>query len=152
MVMQSGAPLENLYQVIEFKATYARAAAVREKGMLASGVADAVSTNGTSAKAKTKKPLGLGMARASLLSQDPEGYAKGCMALAGTMSTSLKIEKIEVPTLVIAGADDKVSTVDWARKMEERMQMCRVEILEGVGHWHCFEDMEGVAKAVKGFL
>ena len=134
------------------KATYARAAAVREKGMLASGVADAVSTNGTSAKTKTEKPLGLGMARASLLSQDPEGYAKGCMALAGTVSTSLEIEKIEVPTLVIAGADDKVSTVDWARKMEERMQMCRVEILEGVGHWHCFEDMEGVAKAVKGFL
>ena len=135
-------------------ATYARAAAVRAKGMQASGVADAVSTNGTSEKTKREKPLSLGIARASLLSQDPEGYAKGCMALAGTASEGkgLEIERIGVPTLVVAGGEDKISTLKWAKEMEGRMQKCRVEVLEDVGHWHCFEDLVGVARAVKEFL
>jgi len=118
------------------KATYARAAVVHDKRILASGVAHAVTTNGTSAKTKAQNSLALSMAGASLLSQDAEGYAKGCMALAGSVSTSLEIEKIEAPTLVVVGADDRVSTVELARKMEERMQKRRVEILGGVGYWH----------------
>ena len=134
------------------KATYARAAAVRAKGMSASGVAEAVSQAATSAKTKAENPLAVGMARASLLSQEPEGYAKMCMALAGTVGVKLEIEKIGVPTLVIAGKEDKISSVAWAKEMEGRMKDCKVEVLEGVGHWHCFEDLEGVAGAVKRFL
>ena len=134
------------------KAMYDRAAAVRSKGMLASGVADAVANAATSSYTKFSRPLALSMARASLLSQDPEGYAKCCMALAGTAQTALEIEKIEVPTLVIAGADDKVSTVQWARDMERRMKDCRVDVLKDVGHWHCSEDLDAVTESVKKYL
>ena len=134
------------------KATYARAAAVRAKGMLASGVAEAVCQNALSAKTKAEKPLAVAIARGSLLSQEPEGYAKGCMALAGTAGQKLEIEKIRVPTMVIAGEEDKISTVAWSREMEGRMKDCKVGLLKGVGHWHCFEDLDGVAGAVKSFL
>ena len=134
------------------EATYKRAAAVREKGMQASGVAETVANAATSAKTKNSKPLALGAVRASLLSQDPEGYAKGCMALAGTAGTKLDLEKIKAPTLIVAGDEDKISSVEWARKMEASMPNARVEVLQGVGHWHCFEDLEGVASAVKRFL
>ena len=134
------------------EATYKRAAAVREKGMQASGVAETVANAATSAKTKNSNPLALGAVRASLLSQDPEGYAKGCMALAGTAGTKLDIENISAPALIIAGDEDKISSIDWARKMEASMKNAKVEVLQGVGHWHCFEDLNGVASAVKGFL
>ncbi|KAF6219060.1 hypothetical protein HO133_005604 [Letharia lupina] len=134
------------------EATYKRAAAVRDKGMKASGVAETVANAATSAKTKDSKPLALGAVRASLLSQDPEGYAKGCMALAGTAGTALDIEKIAVPTLIVAGDEDKISSLEWARKMENRMPNAKVEVLKEVGHWHCFEDLDGVANAVKNFL
>ena len=134
------------------EATYKRATAVREKGMQASGVAETVANAATSAKTKNSNPLALGAVRASLLSQDPEGYAKGCMALAGTAGTKLDIEKISAPALIIAGDEDKISSVEWARKMEASMKNAKVEVLQGVGHWHCFEDLNGVASAVKGFL
>lgn len=134
------------------EATYKRAAAVREKGMQASAVAETVANAATSASTKNSKHLALGAVRASLLSQDPEGYAKGCMALAGTAGTALEIEKISVPTLIITGDEDKISSVEWARKMEARMPNAKVEVLSQVGHWHCFEDLDGVANAVKSFL
>lgn len=134
------------------EATYKRAAAVRDKGMQASGVAETVANAATSATTKRTRPLALSAVRASLLSQDPEGYAKGCMALAGTAGTALEIEKISVPALIIAGDEDKISSLEWARDMEGRMVDAKVEVLKEVGHWHCFEDLEGVAKAVKDFL
>lgn len=134
------------------EATYKRAAAVREKGMQASGVAETVANAATSAKTKNSNPLALGAVRASLLSQHPEGYAKGCMALAGTAGTKLDIEKIKAPALIVAGDEDRISSVEWARKMEASMADAKVEVLEGVGHWHCYEDLDGVANAVKMFL
>ena len=113
------------------EATFKRAAAVRAGGMQASGVAEAVSNAATSETTKKSNRLALSAVRASLLSQDSEGYAKGCMALAGTAGTMLEIEKLTMPTLVIAGEEDKVSTVEWARKMEARMPDANVEVLRG---------------------
>ncbi|MDI1489553.1 MAG: hypothetical protein OHK93_000750 [Ramalina farinacea] len=137
------------------KAMHARAAAVRSKGMLGSGVADAVSQAATSPTTQTSRPLAMSLVRASLLSQDPEGYAKCCTALAGTAGTRLEIERLttRVKTLVVAGADDKVSSPEWAREIGERMgKGSKVQMLEGVGHWHCFEDLDGAGKAVREFL
>ena len=123
---------------------------------MGSGVADAVSQAATSATTQTSRPLAMSLVRASLLSQDPEGYAKCCTALVGTAGTRLEIERLAtggVETLVVAGADDKVSSPEWAHEIGERMgKGCRVKVLEGVGHWHCFEDLEGVSKAVREFL
>lgn len=134
------------------EATIKRAAAVRASGMQASGVAETVANVATSSTTKASRPLAMGAIRSSLLSQDPEGYAKGCMALAGTAGTTLEIEKVDVPTLIVAGDEDKISSLEWAEKMGKRMPKAKVEVLKGVGHWHCFEDLEGVAGAVKGFL
>ena len=120
--------------------------------MQASGVAETVANAATSAKTKSSRPLALGAVRASLLSQDPEGYAKGCMALAGTAGTELAIERIAAPTLIVAGDQDGISSLEWAREMEARMPDAKVAVLRDVGHWHCFEDLEGVADAVKRFL
>lgn len=94
------------------EATTKRASAVRAQGMRASGVAESVANAATSARTKHARPLALAAVRASLLSQNPEGYAKGCIALAGTAGTALEIERIKVPALIVAGDEDRVSSVE----------------------------------------
>lgn len=128
-----------------------RAAAVREKGMLHSGVAAAVSNAGTSKNTKASKPLALSAVRQFLLSQDPEGYAKGCTALAGA-TTAMDLSKLKMPVLIVTGQEDGVCPPGNAEAYKGKIQDCKVVVLEGVGHWHVTEDTDGVAAAVKAFL
>ncbi|TFK53072.1 fumarylacetoacetate hydrolase-like protein [Heliocybe sulcata] len=129
--------------------SHARAATVRKGGMIA--VADTVVGGGTSAKTQSSNPLGVSVARLSLLSQDPEGYAKGCTALA--TAPVVDPSKIKAQTLIITGTEDKVSPPEMARKLAGSIAGGgRTEVLADVGHWHIYEDPEGVAKYVKSFL
>jgi pimeloyl-ACP methyl ester carboxylesterase len=68
------------------------------------------------------------------------------------MNTTIEIEKLTCPTLIITGDEDRVCPPALADEMKERMRDVRVVVLEGVGHWHIFEDAKGVAEAVRGFL
>ncbi|CAD0110487.1 unnamed protein product [Aureobasidium uvarum] len=130
--------------------SHARAHLVRTKGM--SAVVDAVVTAGTSAKTKSHNPLAIAATRLSLLGQDPEGYAKACSALADA-TTKLDFAAIKPQTLIITGSEDKVSPPQLCEGYASSLpQGSSVEILEGVGHWHVFEDVEGVKHAVSGFL
>jgi pimeloyl-ACP methyl ester carboxylesterase len=127
----------------------ARAALVRSSGM--ASVVDAVVTAGTSAKSKTERPIAITAVRMSLLSQDPEGYAKGCTALAGA-SQALLVQNLKAQTLIITGDEDKVSPLQVCEKYSSEIKGSRVHVLPQVGHWHNFEDIAGVAKAVGSFL
>lgn len=126
-----------------------RAATVRAGSM--SAVADAVTAAGTSPSA----------VRASLLSTDPEGYAKTCTALAETEHHTVELESLPgVDVLMVTGTDDKVATVDNVRKMEEALgrrpkghgSSVTVTVLDRVGHWSVFEDLSGVSGAVGKFI
>ena len=133
----------------------ARAAKVRAEGMR--DVATAVSTAGTSQKTQAERPLALAAVQMSLLSQDPEGYAKGCTALAsgGALDAGLpsKLKEQGTEVLVVAGEEDKVSPKTWAEKLVGMVgEKARMEALPDVGHWHVFEDVLGVAGAVRGVL
>ena len=127
----------------------ARAATVRSSGM--SAVVDAVVTAGTSAKSKTDNLVALAAIRMSLLGQDPEGYAKGCTALAGA-SDSLVVSHVKARTLIITGDEDKVSPPQICEKYTEEIKGSKLVVLPQVGHWHVMEDLNGVSSAVGSFL
>jgi len=128
-----------------------RAAAVRAGGM--SAVAEAVAMAGTSEKTKRGNPLAYAAVLQSLLAQHPEGYAKGCAALAGSShGQGVEWGKLAVRTLVVTGDEDRVCTPQRVEGMVKGMGDVRKVVLEGVGHWHAFEDVHGAAKAVEGFL
>jgi pimeloyl-ACP methyl ester carboxylesterase len=132
------------------KGSIARAALAREKGMAA--VVDAVAAAGTSEATKRNNPVALGAVRLSLLGQDPEAYAKACQALAGA-TTAFPLDRVDSQTLVITGDEDKVSPPAVAAKYASLIPHSQEAIvLKGVGHWHIFEDIQGVANAVKGFI
>ncbi|GMF71969.1 unnamed protein product [Aspergillus oryzae] len=128
-----------------------RAALVREKGMEASGVANAVATAATSSVTKSR-PLAISAVRQSLLSTHPEGYAKGCIALARSRGTVITVENLRMPTLIVAGQEDAISPVKLAQGYRSKIPNSQVELLKDVGHWHVFEDLEGTAEAIKRFL
>ncbi|KAF9774274.1 hypothetical protein IL306_007765 [Fusarium sp. DS 682] len=128
---------------------YARAAVVRSKGMQA--VVDAVVDAGTSAHSKKTNPIAIAAIRLSLLGQDPESYAKAAWALAGA-TQELEVERIKAKTLIITGDEDKVSPPALCQKYASRIQDARHVVLPQVGYWHVFEDVDGVAEAVKIFL
>ncbi|OAL03223.1 hypothetical protein IQ06DRAFT_315423 [Phaeosphaeriaceae sp. SRC1lsM3a] len=128
-----------------------RATLVREEGMR--NVAIAVATAGTSAKTRADRPLAFTAVQMSLLAQDPEGYAKGCTALASAANLNINFEQIgrKVETLIITGDEDKISPPAHVQKLAKAMGGDSI-VLPGVGHWHVFEDCEGVLRAVTGFL
>ncbi|TVY73494.1 Uncharacterized protein LSUE1_G005823 [Lachnellula suecica] len=127
----------------------ARAATLRSLGMAA--VVDAVTADGTSSKSKADNPVAIAAIRMSLLGQDPEGYAKGCTALAGA-SEALPVRDIKVKTLIITGEEDKASPPQVCEKYAREIKGAQVQTLPQVGHWHTFEDLNEVAKAVGDFL
>lgn len=130
----------------------ARAAKVRAEGM--TNVAAAITQAATSAKTKESRPLAMAVVQMSLLSQDPEGYAKGCTALAsaGALQPGM-LEGLQQEVLVVAGEEDKVSPKAYAEKLvEEVLKKGKVQVVPDVGHWHCFEDVEAVSEAVRSFL
>lgn len=133
-----------------YDASVQRAPKVRAEGMR--NVAVAVSTAATSEKTKKERLVAFEAVRMSLLSQDPEGYAKGCTALASAKDLNIDLAKLQSEVLIVAGEEDKVSPKSWADKLNGMLARSQIEVLPNVGHWHCFEDIDGVAGAVQKFL
>ncbi|CAI6091809.1 unnamed protein product [Clonostachys chloroleuca] len=131
------------------KGSYTRAALVRSKGMNA--VVDTIVDAGTSSNTKKANPLAIAAVRISLLSQDPESYAKAVWALANA-TQKLDVEAIKAKTLIVTGDEDKVSPPSLCEAYTSRIQGSTLVVLKDVGHWHIFEDVAGVAAAVKTFL
>ncbi|OKL60734.1 hypothetical protein UA08_04375 [Talaromyces atroroseus] len=127
-----------------------RAALVRDQGM--DDIAQQVATAATSPLTQSSRPLSFSAVRQFLVSTHPEGYAKGCIALAKSPDTVIAVETLRMPTLVVAGRNDAISPVQLAEKYCNRLPNGRLEILEGVGHWHVLEDVETTARVVRGFL
>ncbi|KAF5656447.1 bifunctional 4-hydroxyphenylacetate degradation enzyme [Fusarium heterosporum] len=131
------------------KSSYTRATLVRSKGMKA--VVDEIVEEETSSRAKQTNPIALTAVKLSLLSQDPESYAKAVWALAGA-TQQLNLEKIKAETLVITGNEDTISPPSLCQQYAENIEGSKYVVLSGVGHWHVYEDIDGVAHAVKMFL
>ena len=126
----------------------ARAKLVRQKGMLE--VVDALAASAVSEKTKSTNLLAITALRLALTSQHPEGYAKGCTALAS--APELDFSKIACPTLIVTGEEDKVSPPALCEQYGKKLTSSKIEVLEHVGHWHLFEDVVKVTQSVNAFL
>ena len=130
------------------EATRARAATVRAEGMTA--VADAIVGAATSEETRRERPVVAAFVRELLMGQDPEGYAAHCEALAN--ATAVALAKIEAPTLLITGSDDKTAPPGGAQAMFEELPNASYEVIEGIGHWTALEAAERVTSAIGDFL
>jgi 3-oxoadipate enol-lactonase len=79
----------------------------------------------------------------------PAGYAACCMALAQA-DLREQIGTITVPTLLVAGRFDPVTTVDDAQFMRERIRDARIEVLDA-SHLSNIEAAAGFTSALRAF-
>jgi pimeloyl-ACP methyl ester carboxylesterase len=127
------------------EASLKRADTVRANGM--AQVAKTVAATATSQRSKVANPLAVGYVHTLLLANDPEGYAKGCTALAGTAARPVNIDclKISGKKVLLTGDEDFVAPVAKVQDLSRRIGG-ESRVLSGVGHWHALEDVAGVAK------
>jgi pimeloyl-ACP methyl ester carboxylesterase len=100
---------------------------------------------------KNASPLAKAFIRELLLGQDPAGYVSNCRVIVNSKPPNYG--KINVPVLILAGEEDKSAPLEGCKKMFEEIgtDEKRLEIMQGVGHWHCLEAHEQVTELIKTF-
>ncbi|KAF7539265.1 hypothetical protein G7054_g2265 [Neopestalotiopsis clavispora] len=125
----------------------ARIATVKEKGM--EPMADTIPAAATGPKATETQRAFI---RALLLSQTPDGYNSLCKAISDAKQPEYAQSKS--PLLIISGSHDKTSPLEAAQNIQKSWGSgvkTQLEILEGVGHWHCIEAADEVEKLIADF-
>jgi pimeloyl-ACP methyl ester carboxylesterase len=108
----------------------------------------------TRAVGSATTPLQVAFIREMVLGQDPRGYIANCGAI--EHATPPEYAKVKCPILIIAGDEDKSAPIEGCKTIvtgltgvEESKK--KIEVLKGVGHWHCVERGEEVEKLIGEF-
>ncbi|KAH8783222.1 Alpha/Beta hydrolase protein [Diaporthe sp. PMI_573] len=137
-------PSEGVSKVFE-----KRIETVEREGMEA--MANTIPTAATGSKSG---PLVAGFIRELLLGQDKAGYLSNCRVIAN--ATRPSYENVECRVLLLAGEEDKSAPLEASKKMFEEFGTVssnkRLEVLSGVGHWHCIEEPVVVSDKIVEFL
>jgi pimeloyl-ACP methyl ester carboxylesterase len=134
-------PNENVVPIFE-----KRIETVQREGM--QPMADTVPQ---AAVGKKASPVVKAFIRELLLSQDPAGYCSNCRVIINAKPPNYN--KINIPILILAGDEDKSAPLEGCKKMFEEMGTTekRLEIMQGIGHWHCLEAFEEVGNLIETF-
>lgn len=126
-----------------------RARLVRAEGMEA--VAGSVVVRWFTPELLREEPETVARFRAMLVGTPPEGYARCCEALAAWDARE-RISEIDVPTLVVAGADDPATPVEHAELLASRIPGAGLRVLERAAHLANVERADEFTKAVLDHL
>jgi 3-oxoadipate enol-lactonase len=105
-----------------------------------------------SADTRARLPLAVAFVRESLMRQDPDGYARSCLALAE--APGAPVEQIEAPVLLVTGDEDVVAPPQAVRAMAEKLHRARsvrVVVLPKCGHWTPVERPEECTRELRSF-
>ncbi len=89
--------------------------------------------------------------REMLLSQDPQGYAGGCAAIAGT-DFYTPTSGLRLPCLGIAGSEDRAIPPDLVRETVDLIPGSQFHLIRRAGHLPCVDQPDAFAQAVSRFL
>ncbi len=89
--------------------------------------------------------------REMLLSQNPQGYAGGCTAIAGT-DFYTPTSGLRLPCLGLAGSEDRAIPPDLVRETVDLIPGSQFRLLRRAGHLPCAGQPEAFAQAVGTFL
>jgi 3-oxoadipate enol-lactonase len=103
------------------------------------------------AELRRRRPPMLDQVRAMIRSCDPIGYA-GCAQAVRTLALTSELERIQVPTLVLAGAEDPGAGPAIARAIHERIAGSELVVIDGAAHLVNLERAEEFDRVVRGFV
>jgi pimeloyl-ACP methyl ester carboxylesterase len=114
-------------------------------------LANTIPTVATGSKAG---PLQHAFIRSLILGTPPEGYISLCSVIAEAKQPDYG--SIKVPLLILAGEDDKTAPLSFSQTIAEGYGTSEneksIEVLKGVGHWHCVEAPDEVGRLIMSFL
>ena len=125
-----------------------RADRVEKDGM--EPLVDAWLEGAVSPQTHAMMPGAVGLLRELFVRNDPVMYAKSCRAL--TKAPHIKRNEIGQPTLVVAGAHDRSTSLGMADELKRDIPVCQVRVIPHVGHWSPVEDPGAVAAKILEFL
>lgn len=129
----------------------ARAAAARDQGIQGMfDIAEGISQFALSASTRETQPVTVAYVRDSIAAQDPEGFARNCVALAE--ASSARLELVTCPTLIVNGDEDQVTPLSGARQLASRLATARVEVFGRCGHWPTLERPAESQRVLRDFL
>jgi pimeloyl-ACP methyl ester carboxylesterase len=89
--------------------------------------------------------------RAARFEMSHEAFAAQCDA-ATAHDTSATLPKLTVPTLVTAGSHDAFTPMDCSRELVREIPGARLEVFDGLGHVHHWEDLDRFNQLCGRFL
>lgn len=106
----------------------------------------------TGATGSRSLPLQRAFIRQLLLSQDPEGYQSMCAVVQSAKVPDY--DKIKIPTLIIAGDEDKSAPLSGCEEIQRRIgsKSKHFKVVEKMGHWHCIEAPEVMVESIGEFV
>lgn len=108
-----------------------RAERVRREGL--DWFVDGYIANSLAKKTNESNPAVGAFLRESLMRQTPTRYADFCEELA--RHNAVPLSRIEAPTLLLTGDEDKVGTVPVVTAMSQQLPQARMHVLKECGHW-----------------
>jgi 3-oxoadipate enol-lactonase len=126
-----------------------RIAAVATGGIAA--LADAVLERWFPARFRRERADELEGWRAMLTRQPAEGYAGCCAAISGS-DFYATTASLTLPTLAIAGSEDRSTPPDLVRETAGLIRGARFELIRGAGHLPCVDQPARHAELLAGFL
>lgn len=96
-------------------------------------------------------PLQKAFIRELIMGQNPDGYVSLCHVV--SKATAPDYASVRVPLLVIAGEEDKSAPLEGCKHILEHVSSSTksIEVLSGVGHWHCIEASDEVGNLIVKF-
>jgi pimeloyl-ACP methyl ester carboxylesterase len=129
---------------------YETAAAVKERGPQA--VVDAMLPRLVSGATRESKPDVVERVEDMMLRQSEEGIVAALYAMAARPDSGPSLAQVEVPTLIITGAEDTIIPAEEAGKMLDLIPGSRHVEIAGAAHMPMLEDAEAFNDALRGFL
>jgi pimeloyl-ACP methyl ester carboxylesterase len=115
-------------------------------------VCDAMLPKMLAAGTAKRQPEVLDFVRGMILNANPAGVAAAQRGMAARPDSSELLREISVPTLVIVGQEDAISTPEEMRSIAAGIPGARFVEAPGAGHLSPLENPQAVNQAIVGFL
>jgi pimeloyl-ACP methyl ester carboxylesterase len=87
-----------------------------------------------------------------MMQTSPTGAAAALRGMAARGDSTVMLDRIMAPTLIVVGSEDAITTVDDAKLMRREIMGSHLDIIEGAGHVSNFERPDEFNQVVETFL
>ena len=132
------------------RARSAQADTVRHEGP--SGIADGFLQKAVGDTTRKERPEVVARIKETILAASSRGIVDALAGLAARADSGPTLREVQVPTLVVCGAEDALTPVADAEAIQRGIPGSRLVIIPGAGHLSALEDPAAFNAALAGFL